>query len=60
MSTIQPQGEEIRKAAKWLVEERAYDPEKPLSALIEEAAIKFDLTPKEVAFLQRFIQQEQP
>ena len=58
MGTIQPQGEEIRKAAKWLVEEHTDAPDKPLTGLIEEAALKFNLSPKEAMFLERFVKEE--
>jgi hypothetical protein len=60
MSTVQPQGEEIRKAAKWLVEEHKHMPDTPLTDLIEEAALKFNLSPKEVMFLERFIKESHP
>ena len=60
MSTVQPQGEEIRKAVTWLMEEHKYAPDKPLTDLIEEAALKFNLSPKETLFLERFVQEELP
>ena len=53
MTTIQPQGEEIRKAVKWISEMRQASPEKPLAKLIDEACIRFDLSPKEAEFLWR-------
>ena len=53
MTTIQPEGEEIRKATSWIVEEKKYNPAKTMSKLIEEACIKFDLSPMEAEFLTR-------
>ena len=51
--TIQPKGEDLRKAVKWISDERKYNPEKELKALIEEACLKFDLSPMDADFLLR-------
>jgi len=51
--SIQPDGEEIRKAVKWVSEERKYNPDKTINTLVEEACLKFDLSPKEADFLAR-------
>ena len=53
MTTVQPEGENIRKATKWIAEEKQYDPDKSISKLIEVACIKFDLSPMEAEFLAR-------
>ena len=53
--TIQPQGEDLRKAVKWVSEERKFNPEKELKAVIEEACMKFDLSPKDADFLLRHL-----
>ena len=58
MTTVQPDSENIRKAAKWVVEERKYNPNQTLGKLIEEASTKFDLSPLETEFLERFIGDE--
>ena len=58
MTTVQPEGENIRRATKWLVEERRYSPDIPLAKLIETACMKFDLSPMEAEFLQRFVKDE--
>jgi hypothetical protein len=58
MTTIQPDSENIRKAAKWVVEERKYNPNQLFGKLIEEASNKFDLSPLETEFLERFIRDE--
>ncbi len=52
--TIQPQGEDLRKATRWISDERLNKPEASLSRLIEQACIKFDLPPKDAEFLARF------
>jgi hypothetical protein len=58
MTTVQPDSENIRKAAKWVIEERKYNPNQSLGKLIEEAGSKFDLSPLETDFLERFIRDE--
>jgi hypothetical protein len=59
MTTIQPQGEDLRKAVKWISEERKYSKEKKTpSQLIEEACLKFDLSPMDAEYLSKFLRQE--
>jgi len=43
--------EAIRSALRWLSERRLEDQNVPRMKLIEEAALRFDLTPLEVDFL---------
>ncbi len=52
--SIQPQGEEVRKAVKWVSEQIEYEPQKPLAKVLEQAGLRFDLSPLEMEFLQRF------
>jgi hypothetical protein len=49
-SAITPEGS-LRKAMRWLSERRQEDPAAPRQRLIEEAGVKFDLSPVEVEFL---------
>jgi len=51
--SILPEGEQLRRAVKWISDERL---EKPgdLSKLIGEACLKFDLPPKDAEFLMHF------
>lgn len=58
MATIQPQGEDIRKAVKWISEERQAGTALDNSKLVEEAAVKFNLSPKDVEFLTKFVREE--
>lgn len=51
--SIQPKGEDLRRAVKWVSEERKYNPDKKQKALIEEACVKFDLSPLDADFLLR-------
>ena len=55
MTTIQPDGEMIRKAVKWISEERQTDPSKKHQQMTEAAAIRFNLSPREVEFLDNFL-----
>ena len=48
---IQGQGESLRRALRWLGERRQEVPGIPRLKLIEEAALRFDLTPAEADFL---------
>jgi hypothetical protein len=54
MMGIQPEGEDLRKAVKWIGEEKKADPEKSIKALVGEAGVKFNLSPKDADFLARF------
>ena len=50
---VQPKGEDLRKAVKWVSEERTYHPDKKVKAIIEEACVKYDLSPMDADFLIR-------
>jgi hypothetical protein len=51
--SIQPQGEDLRKAVKWIADMLQDNAKKPVMKLIEEASLKFDLTPNDQEFLIR-------
>ena len=53
--SILPQGEELRKAVKWISDKKQYESETDLNKLIQQAGLKFNLSPKEDAYLERFI-----
>jgi len=52
--SIQPEGEQLRKAVKWISEELQIRKDAELSKLIEEACVEFDISPKDEEFLMRF------
>ena len=58
MSSIQPQGDKIRKAVKWISEERQAGTSINNNRLVEQAAVKFNLSPNEVEFLIKFVKEE--
>ena len=55
MTTVQPDGEQIRKAVKWISEEKQASPEKSRIKLLEEAGIKFNLSPAEEDYLAKYV-----
>ena len=57
MTTVQPEGEDLRKAVKWISEERKYNPQATSAKLIEEACLKFDLSPMDAEYLSKFLKQ---
>lgn len=57
---ILPQGDAIRKAVQWVSEARQEQPGKSLMKIIEEASLKFNLSPKDAEFLMRFFKKEEP
>ena len=56
MTTVQPEGENLRKAVKWISEENKYNPDRKLKRIIEEACLKFNLSPKDAEYLAKFVQ----
>ncbi len=55
MSTMQPQGEKLRNAVKWISEKRKENQDINLAKLVDDASFKFDLSPKDSQFLLRFV-----
>lgn len=55
---IQPKGEKLRKAVKYISEMRKDDPDIKLGKLIDDASFRYDLSPKDTEFLTRFVKQE--
>jgi hypothetical protein len=51
--SIQPQGDHLRNAVKWISEQRKDNPETSLQRLIEKAGVMFDLSPKDELYLFR-------
>lgn len=58
MTTIIPEGEKLRRAVRWVSQEIQSNPEASLIKLAGDAALKFDLTPKDSDFLIRLYQKE--
>ncbi len=54
MNTIMPEGDGVKKAITWIDETKSDQPEKKLISLVDEAGMKFNLSPKDSDFLFRF------
>jgi len=54
---LEPQGEELRRAVKWISEQRSENSTLDPIRLIESACLKFDLSPRDEEFLLRFIKE---
>jgi hypothetical protein len=53
MATVQPKGENLRKAVKWISEERQTTPDRSYQSLIEEACLRFNLSPMDAQYLNK-------
>ena len=52
--SILPEGELLRRAVRWISEELQEKKDANLAKLIDEACVKFDLSPTDSEFLIRF------
>ncbi len=51
--TVAPKGEALRKAIRWMADQRRENPETASFTLVQEASLRFDLSPMETDFLSR-------
>lgn len=60
MSThgMEPEGEALTRAVKWIGQRRLAQPDAHLADLLDEAGRQFDLTPREQEFLQALLAPE--
>lgn len=58
MATIMPQSELVRRAFAYVAEIREEAPSKPLSAIIDDAAMRFNLSPLDSEALQRLFRSD--
>jgi len=56
--SIFPDGEDLRKAVKWISDEKTMNPDTNLNDLVYKACKKFDLSPKDADFLLRNIKDD--
>jgi hypothetical protein len=54
MHDLLPDGEDIRRAVKWVSDNLKEDPEQPVQPLVQKAIFKFDLSPRDSDFLINF------
>ncbi|PLX77475.1 MAG: hypothetical protein C0615_05180 [Desulfuromonas sp.] len=57
MSELIPDGDDLRKAVKWVSGELQSNPEQPLQPLVQKAIFTYDLSPKDGDFLTRFFRE---
>ena len=58
MATVQPEGENLRKAVKWISDERKYGTHNKPAKLLEEACFRFNLSPVEAEYLRKFVKHD--
>jgi hypothetical protein len=49
--TVEPAGEPLRRAVRWISDERLANPKADIKKLVAEAGLRFDLTPPDQEFL---------
>ncbi|GFE56249.1 hypothetical protein [Geobacter sp. AOG1] len=54
MHDLLPDGEDLRRAVKWVSGNLQENPAQPVQPLVQEAIFKFDLSPLDAEFLIRF------
>jgi hypothetical protein len=54
MHNIFPEGDDLRRAVKWVSDNLQEMSAQPLSQLVQQAIFKFDLSPKDAEFLIEF------
>lgn len=54
MHDLLPDGEDIRRAVKWISDNLQENPGQPVQPLVQKAIFKFDLSPKDADFLINF------
>ncbi len=59
MTTVMPEGGAVRKAVQWVSKMREEGAKEPVATLIEQAQIRFNLSPKDCDFLHRFFTEQQ-
>ncbi|MGE9986096.1 hypothetical protein [Desulfovibrio sp. SGI.169] len=59
MPTIMPKSELVRRAFAYLQEQRKLQPARSLSSLLDEAGMRFNLTPVDAEALERLFRSEQ-
>lgn len=54
MTTVMPEGDAIRRAVKWISAHLEEKPGLSSQKLVQDAVLRFDLSPKEAEFLLEF------
>ena len=59
MSSIIPEGTAVRKAVQWVSQMREEERKVSLKSLVEQACVRFNLSPKDSDFLNRFFSEQE-
>lgn len=59
MTTVMPEGGNVRKAVQWVSKMREEGAKDSLAILVEQASVRFNLSPKDGEFLNRFFSEQQ-
>jgi len=54
MHDLLPDGEDLRRAVKWISGNLLENPEQPVQPLVQQAMFKYDLSPRDADFLIGF------
>lgn len=54
MRDLLPEGDDVRRAVKWVSDSIQDNPDEPVGRFVQEAIFKFDLSPKDSEFLIEF------
>jgi hypothetical protein len=54
LSDILPEGESLRRAVRWISGQLEEDPERAVMPLVNQATLRFDLTPRQAEYLIHF------
>jgi hypothetical protein len=54
MHDLLPEGDDLRKAVKWVSANIQETPDLSVNKFVQEAIFKFNLSPKDAEFLMRF------
>ena len=54
MHDLLPDGEDLRRAVKWVSGNLQENPDQPVQPLVQEAIFKFDISPRDADFLIMF------
>jgi hypothetical protein len=58
MTTIMPEGDNLRKAVKWIAELRGEGTDLSDKELVEKVCLKFNLSPLEADYMVRWIKEK--
>ena len=54
MHDLIPEGDDLRRAVKWVSANLQESPVQPVRQIVQKAIFKFDLSPKDAEFLMEF------